>query len=311
MKRLFTLLLCVVVLLSFSACGSSEETAPTDAVSTASPTTPVTVPTEAPTEAPTEPPVQAAAPSVIQLVDNDAVTVLITKIENNEHLGMQLKIQCVNKTDRALIFSWDTVSVCGFMYDPFWAEEVAPGKKVNSIIDFDTYALEQLGVESVDEISFTLSVSDSEEFLNEPAANLACTVYPTGKTAETAVFPAYRHKNGETVITQKDGLTFIIESVEDEVSEYYTLNCYIANSTDRNLLVSWDRVSVNGFMVDPFWASTVSAGKQLVTQIYFLRTDLEAQGIEDVSEIEFTLLAMDADDWDADYLLCETYTFNP
>ena len=53
-------------------------------------------------------------------------------------------------------------------------------------------------------------------------------------------------------------LTFIIEDVEDEVSEYYTLNCYVSNNTGKNLLVSWDGVSVNGFMADPFWAASVS-----------------------------------------------------
>ena len=319
MKRLFALLLCLCLATGLAACGAAPAPTEPPLFSTESPA----VPTDAPavTEA-TDAPQEDGAPKVDEslteelnlqqeLLRNEDCAFSITEAELNEHLGMRIHVLCENTSDRPLLFTWANTSVCGFMYDPFWAEEVAPGKKVNSIIDFDTYALEQLGVESVDEISFTLSVSDSEEFLNEPAANLACTIYPTGKTAETAVFPAYRHKNGETVITQKDGLTFIIESVEDEVSEYYTLNCYIANSTDRNLLVSWDRVSVNGFMVDPFWASTVSAGKQLVTQIYFLRTDLEAQGIEDVSEIEFTLLAMDADDWDADYLLCETYTFNP
>ena len=101
------------------------------------------------------------------------------------------------------------------------------------------------------------------------------------------------------------------ESVEDEVSEFYTLNCYLANHTGKNLMVSWDSVSVNGFMVDPFWATSVAAGMQAFSQINFLRSDLEAQGIEDVSEVEFTILAYDDDNWDADYLLRETYTFNP
>ena len=311
MKRMFTLLLCVVVLLSFSACGSSEETAPTDAIATASPTTPVTVPTEAPTEAPTEPPVQAAAPSVIQLVDNDDVTVLITKIENNEHLGMQLKIQCVNKTDRALMFSWDNVSVCGFMYDPYWAEEVSPGKTANGTIDFDTYALEKMGILSVDEISFTLRVFDSENWMEEPLVLMPCTIYPTGLSAETVRFPVREEVPGQVVVADDAHTRFVIEWADAEDTSVYTVHVYMENKTDRNLMYTWDMVSVNDMMVDPFWAMAVSAGKQAYTDIIFYRNDLEEQDIDVVQNIEFNLMVSDSDDWEADYLLDQVFTFIP
>jgi hypothetical protein len=209
------------------------------------------------------------------------------------------------------MFTWNNTSVCGFMYDPMWAEEVAAGKQVNSTIDIDTYALERMGVESVDEITFTLYVQDSEEFMNEPVVNEGFCIYPTGKTPDQVVYPQYQHTEGETVIVDNDTLTFIIENVDDELADYYTLNCYIANKTGKNILVSWDNVSVNGFMVNPFWAVSVAAGKQAYGEIIFYRTELEAQDIEVVQDIEFNLLVSDNDNWDADYLLDEIYTFQP
>ena len=123
MNRFFALLLCAAMLLSLAACGSSEKPAPTDAIAAATQPAPTAAPTAAPTDAPTAAPavLPDLAPEIIQLVDNDHVAVYITGIKNNEHLGMQLGIQCINKTDRALMFSWDMVSVCGFMYDPFLA----------------------------------------------------------------------------------------------------------------------------------------------------------------------------------------------
>ena len=309
MKRFLTLLLCLALSASLTACGAAP------------------APTEAPTAAPsapeaTEAPQEDGAPKVdesltqeqtlnLLLYSDEDCAFTVTEAEFNEHLGLRVHVRCENFSDRPLMFTWNNTSVCGFMYDPFWAEEVAAGKKVNSIIDFDTYALEQLGVASPDAITFTLTVVDSEEFLDEPLVNEGFCIYPTGKEPGQVVYPEYRHKNGETVITENDTLTFIIENVEDEVSEYYTLNCYIANHTGKNLLITWDAVSVNGFMVDPFWAASVAGGMQLVTQISFLRSDLEAQGIEEVQNIEFTILAMDNDDWDADYLLSETCTYNP
>ena len=315
MKKLFVLLLCLALTAGLCACGAAP--APTEAP---------LFPTEAPvaadaTEAPTEAPADGA-PKVdesqtqqenlqLELYRNDRCAFSVTKTEYNEHLGLQVHVLCENNSDNTLLFTWNNTAVCGYMYEPYWAEEVAAGKKVNSTLDFDTYELEKMGITSVDEIFFTLSVIDAENFLDAPLVNQGFRIYPTGKTANQVVYPEYVHKNGETVIAENDVLTFIIESVEDEVSEFYTLNCYLANHTGKNLMVSWDSVSVNGFMVDPFWATSVAAGMQTFTQINFLRTDLEAQGIEDVSEIEFTILAYDDDNWDADYLLSETYTFNP
>ena len=304
MKRLILTVLCICMMLSLAACGTKPEPTEPPVTPTAAPTAPAA--TEAPTEAPAD-----YSLSGLTLVDNESCSFTITGTEYNEHLGLQLQVLCENKSSRPLMFSWNDTSVCGFMYDPLWAEEVAAGKKVNTTIGIDTYALEQMNVESVDEITFNLYVQDSEEFMNEPIVNESFTIYPTGKNADTAIFPEYQHTQGETVIVDNGEVTFIIQNVDDELADYYTLTCYIANHTDKNLMFYWDDVSVNGFMVNPFWALSVAAGKQAYTEIIFFRSDLDAQDIEVVQEIEFNLLVSDNDDWEADYLLNEVYTFKP
>lgn len=303
MKKTFALLLSLLMLLSFAACGSSEP-APTDATASA------TIPTERPTEAPTEPPVTQARMEETVLVDDENVTFTVTRAESNDHMGMQLQVQCVNKTDRALMFSWDMVSVCGFMYDPFWAEEVAAGKIANSTVYLDTYALEKMGITSVDKITFTLKVIDSENWM-ETLVQEEFTIYPTGKTAETVQLPQREEMPGQAVIADNEDLHFVIEWADAEDASAYTLQVYMENRTDRNLMYSWDKVSINGYMVDPFWAMSVTAGKKACAEVTFYRSDLEESGIEEVSEIEFTLLVSDYDDWEADYLLEETYTYQP
>lgn len=307
MKRIFAMLLALCLLLSLAACGKEETNptvAPTAPPATNAPETQAPGETEEPTAAPTE------APQVenLVLVDNENLTFTITRFEDNAHLGMQMQVYCENKSDRPMIFSLDGVSVCGIMYDPFWAQEVAAGKAVNSTVSFDTYELSEYGITSVDEISFRLSVIDSEEWMNEPFADAHFTVYPTGLTADTVVYPAYQHKNGETII-EDENLRYIIVKVEDTDGDLYTIHCYVENKTDRDLLVSWDNVSVNGMMVDPFWASAVSAGKKLYTTVNFYREDLQAQGIETVTEIEFTLTAYDYNNFDAMPLVQDTIVY--
>lgn len=307
MKKIFTLILALSLLLAFTGCGGNAE--PTEM-----PTQGATqsVQTEAPaTEAPTEAPAETVGyvTDSWNLVDDDNTVFTVTKFADNEHLGLEMHVYCENKTDKNMIFSLDGVSVCGVMYDPFWAEEVAAGKKANGVIYFDTFDLEEMGVASVDEISFTLSVIDSDNWMDEPFVDQEFSVYPTGMNAETVTYPEYVHKNGEAVILDNEQLLFIVEKVEDSGSETYTLNCYIANKTDKDLLIGWDNVSVNGFMVDPFWADAVGAGKQLYTQISFFASDLEDQGIETVTEIEFNLTASDYDSFET--ILEETCVFQP
>ena len=306
MKRILTLALCLLLVVNLTACGSKPaQPSPAPTVAAPADGTP-TAPAE--TEGSTEP---EYGVENTPLSETETCRFTITGMDFNEHLGLQIYVLCENLSDRPLTFSWSGTSVCGFMYDPLWAEDVAPGKSLNSTVGIDTYALEQIGIDSVDEITFTLLVQDSEEFMNVPLVREEHTVYPTGKTAETVKFPVYEPKEEDTVIVNRDGITFIIEGVDDELADYYTLMCYMANDTDKDLLLAWENVSVNGFMVNPFWAVTVSPGKQAYSEIIFYRSDLEAQDIEVVQDIEFTLQVSDYNDWEADYLLNEVYTFVP
>ena len=306
MKRIFAILLVLSMLFSLAACGGDPE--PTEKVPGATKPVQTEAPTEEPTEAPTEPPAYTA--DNWNLVDNENVVFTVTEFRHNEHLGLEMHVYCENKTDKNMMFSLDGVSVLGVMYDPFWAEEVAAGKKANSTIYFDTFELAEMGIDSVDEISFRLSVMDNDNWMDEPFVDEVFTVYPTGKTAETVVYPQYRHKNGETVIVDGD-LLFIVEKVDDVDSSRYVLNCYIANRTDKNLLVSWDGVSVNGFMVNPYWSVSIASGKQAYSEIIFFRSELDKQDIEVVQDITFRLQASNSTDWSEDYLFDEIFTFNP
>ena len=301
MKRFFILALCLTLMLA--ACGKKPEPAPTAPGLILSPEA-----TETPVTLPTEP-----APSLpaVDLIPSENCGFTVTGTELNEHLGLQIHVLCENNSNRPLMFSWGNVSVCGFMYDPLWAEEVAPGKKVNSTIGIDTYSLEKIGINNVEEISFTLTVRDSEEFMEPPVVEESYSLYPTGKNAESIKLPQYRHREGETVIVDNEDLTFIIYEVDDELADYYTLHCYAANRTGKDILLHWEDVSVNGFMVNPYWSVNTASGKQAYSEIIFFRSELEKQDIEVVQDIVFRLQASDNTDWSADYLFDEVFTFKP
>lgn len=134
----------------------------------------------------------------------------------------------------------------------------------------------------------------------------APTTVPETTVPETTD-PAF----AEITLVDNDTCTVIIKGVDEENLFGYTLNVFLENKTDKELMFSLDEVSVNGFMCDPFWASTVSAGKKANQQITFMESDFETNGIEEVSEITFTLKVYDNGDWLAGNLVEESFTINP
>jgi hypothetical protein len=81
------------------------------------------------------------------------------------------------------MFSLDDVSVNGYMVDPFWATEVAAGKKSNNDVTFSSEAFEEIGIETADEIAFTLNVYDAVDWSKEYVED-SFAIYPTGLRAE-------------------------------------------------------------------------------------------------------------------------------
>ena len=76
------------------------------------------------------------------------------------------------------MFTVESVSVNGFMCDPFWAESVAAGKKSNTSISWFASDFEDNGIQEVEEITFTLRVYDSNDFLAEDVFRDTITIQP-------------------------------------------------------------------------------------------------------------------------------------
>lgn len=83
----------------------------------------------------------------------------------------------------------------------------------------------------------------------------------------------------------------------------------VENKSDRDIMVSIDDVSVNGFMLDPFWATTISAGKSANESIEWFDSDVEENGITSFETVECTFTGYDDDNYD-DLFDTDTITIN-
>ena len=115
----------------------------------------------------------------------------------------------------------------------------------------------------------------------------------------------------EKVVVDNEVCTFKITGIDPGGALGYTLNVFLENKTDEDLMFSLGKVSVNGYMCDPFWASAVDDGKKAKSDINFSKEEFMTYGIEKVENIEFTLLVYDEDDWMKGNLVEQQYTFKP
>ncbi len=238
----------------------------------------------------------------VTVVDNDYLTFKFTDLDTKNIWGYTLKAFIENKTDKDVTVSVDNVSVDGYMCDPFWATNVAAGKKTNSDISWTN--LESSGLSGINNLEFTLRVTDDSSWDTILEENYSVTIDKNAKAPQGVNFSGFN----EITVEDNDTLLFKVINVNPDGDWGYTLNVYIENRTDANVYVSWDDVSVNGYMCDPFWSVAVAAGKKAYTTISWFDTTFEENGITEVEDVEFTLRVSSIESWNT--YLEGKYTLN-
>lgn len=306
MKKLTALLLALVLLLSLAACGEgtkNNETKPVD--NTDSPAV-----SQEETEQTAEPSGREITFTELTAVDNEECAITVTGIEPDNIWGYTIKALLENKSaEKTYMFSVDSAAINGVQCDPFFAAEVAPGKKANKEISFSTDELEENGITEFTDIELTFRVYDSEDWSADDVAMQTVHIYPFGED-QAAAF-VRQPQDSDTVLVDNDAATVIVTGYAHDDIWGYTVKLFLINKTDKNLMFTTDEASVNGFMADPFFATTILAGKCAFKSVSWSDETFEENGISEVETIEFLLRAYDSDDWTAEDLVNEAITLNP
>lgn len=243
-------------------------------------------------------------------VDNDECKITITGIDPSNLFGYTLKVQLENKSaENTYMYTVENASVNGVRCETLLATEVAAGKKANTNINFFDSDLEDNGVGDFTDIELTFRVYDSNDWSADDVATETVHVYPYGED-KASKFVREPQAN-DNVIVDNDYVTVIVTGYENDDIWGYTVNLFLLNKTDKNVMFSVDNASVNGYMADPFFATEVVAGKCAFSSISWLDTTFEDNGITDVETIEFTFKAHDIDNLFDDDFVNETITLKP
>lgn len=306
MKKLIALLLALSLVLSFTACCV---TVPDTGSNSGNDTPAQNNQGNNEGKVDTPPVKEEMTFSELVVVDNDECQIKITDIVEDDFWGFTLKVLLENKSaDITYMFSLETAAVNGIQTDPFFSAEVAPGKKSNEEIHFSDDILEDLDIMFTD-IELSFRVYDSEDWLDGEIAEETVHVYPYGE--ENAGRFVRDPQDDDNIIVDNDYATVIVTGYAEDDLWGYTVNLFLVNKSDKNIMFTVDEVSVNGFMADPLFADSVSAGKCAFSSMSWSDSSFEDNGITEVEEIEFLLRAYDDDDWFAEDFVSEVITLNP
>jgi len=304
MKKVLERMLAVLLIMPLVACGSGSKTTEA-AVSSKEESVVETAEEQIPEEKEEtaaeeeikqeEAPVQEVSFESFTPIDNEECSVTIKELDPDNIWGYTIKTVLENKSsEKTYMFSVTAASVNGVDADPFFAAEVAPGKKSNEEITLTATSLKENGITEFTDIEIVYRVYDSNDWMADSVAEETFHIYPYGE--DKATIFTREIQSSDQVLVDNENVTVLITDKVDDPIWGYTLNMFIVNKTDTEIMISVDEASVNGFMADPFFAKSVQPGKSAFTSMSWSDTTLEENEITEIENIEFTLRVYDSND---------------
>lgn len=247
----------------------------------------------------------------VTVADNEACSIIIREIEEDSIWGYTLKTLLENRSaDKTYMFSVQSASVNGVEADPLFAREVAAGMKANEEISFTGDKLTENGITQYNDIALSFRVYDNDDWMANPVYEDTIHVYPYGQ--EKAEKYVREMQPSDIMIAENEYASVAVTGYTEDSVWGYTVNLFLVNKTpDHAIMFSVDNASVNGYMIDPFFATTVNPGNCAFREMSFSDSALEENSITNIDEIAFSLRAYDADQFGAEDYMKESVILHP
>ena len=96
----------------------------------------------------------------------------------------------------------------------------------------------------------------------------------------------------------EDGIRIVGKTVDENSFWGAAILLYIENDSGHDVGISVDDMSINGFMMTPYFSTQVYDGKKSLDDITLLSSELEENGIEAVEEVELKFHIYDLDSYE-------------
>ena len=223
------------------------------------------------------------------LIDQDGVKITAMGLEEDTIFGTGLKLLIENSTDKDLGIGCDALIVNNYMISDLFSAQVAAGKSSNETMNLSASALKAAGIDNIGQIEIYFKSYDSSSY--ETITKFDKVVIQTSDFPNRDTSPA---DEGKELVNQ-DGLRIVGKYVDEDSFWGAGILLYLENNTGKTISVTCSDVSINGFMINPIFASTLYDGKMAVDELTIFSSDLEENNITSVDEVELKFSVMDND----------------
>ena len=224
------------------------------------------------------------------IVDQDGIKIIATEYVSDSIMGDGIKLLVENNSDKDYTVGCDALIVNDYMITDLFVSEIAAGKKANETMYLSSSSLSAAGIENVGKIEMYFHAYDSE--LNYLFKN----VYTELHTSEFDNMDTTPNDAGIELYNE-NGIKIVGKTVDEDSFWGTAILLYTENTSGKNVGISVDDMSINGFMMSPFFSTTVYDGKKSIDEITVFSSDLEANGIESIEDVELKFHIYDADSY--------------
>lgn len=225
------------------------------------------------------------------LLDKENIKITAMKYEKDSIWGEGIKLNIENNSDKDYTIGCDALIVNDFMISDLFVSTVAAGKKANETMYLSSLALEAAGITEIGkvEIYFHAYDKDYNSIFSKEYCMIKTSLYDRMDTSADTT---------GTELYNKDGIRIVGKTVDENSFWGTAILLYIENTADKNVGFSVEDLSINGYMLNPVFSSTVYAGKKAYDDITLFENDLEENNIESIDSVELKFHIYDADTYE-------------
>lgn len=221
------------------------------------------------------------------LFEQDGLKVTATEYVVDSIWGDGVKLLIENDGTSDIGLGCNALIVNDYMITDLFSATVAAGKKDYETLDLSSSGLKAAGIDNVGKIEIYFHTFDPDTY--KTITDLDCV------TIQTSAFDSMDSTPNDAgqELYNADGIRIVGKYVDENSFWGAAVLLYIENTSGENRIIQCDDMSINGFMVTPYFSSTVYDGKKAIDEITLMSSELEENNITSVDEIELKFKIID------------------